>query len=353
MKRLFEFIRKERLYLLLFIFVLLVTAIIMMPLESERKQSAAKVKVGLEKKEPVEDLAKKREEVEELFTENRDLALVFSLTSLLILLLLCLGIAVDLILLSSRFSKKELDIHTYKPQGQISWGVWDVCRVVILFMFFGYMLIIIESSLIRIFPLVKNDNFRMILNSTILDTLGVVFIIYFTVGQYKEKFVSLGISFKNFFRNIFYGMVGYIALIPILVVLLLAIAYISNLIKYVPEKQPVVELFLKEKNAPLLIYTSLFAAIAGPIIEELFFRGFMYNAFKKYIGIFWATLITAAMFAALHAHIVGFLPILALGMMLAYLYEKTGTLVSSITVHMIHNLSMVLLVFLVKQIGAY
>ena len=353
MKRLFEFIRKERLYLLLFIFVLLVTAIIMMPLESERKQSAAKVKVGLEKKEPVEDLAKKREEVEELFTENRDLALVFSLTSLLILLLLCLGIAVDLILLSSRLGKKELDIHTYKPQGQISWGVWDVCRVVILFMFFGYMLIIIESSLIRIFPLVKNDNFRMILNSTILDTLGVVFIIYFTVGQYKEKFVSLGISFKNFFRNIFYGMVGYIALIPILVVLLLAIAYISNLIKYVPEKQPVVELFLKEKNAPLLIYTSLFAAIAGPIIEELFFRGFMYNAFKKYIGIFWATLITAAMFAALHAHIVGFLPILALGMMLAYLYEKTGTLVSSITVHMIHNLSMVLLVFLVKQIGAY
>ena len=61
--------------------------------------------------------------------------------------------------------------------------------------------------------------------------------------------------------------------------------------------------------------------------------------------------VTAGLFAALHAHIVGFFPIMVLGMLLAYIYEKTGTLVSSVTVHMIHNLSMVFLVFLVKQIG--
>jgi membrane protease YdiL (CAAX protease family) len=40
-----------------------------------------------------------------------------------------------------------------------------------------------------------------------------------------------------------------------------------------------------------------------------------------------------------------------LGLLLTYLYERTGTLVSSITVHIIHNLSMVFLVFLVKQAG--
>jgi membrane protease YdiL (CAAX protease family) len=102
-----------------------------------------------------------------------------------------------------------------------------------------------------------------------------------------------------------------------------------------------------------LLYTSLFAAIAGPIIEEIFFRGFFYSAVKKYIGVFWATLITAAMFAGLHAHLVGFMPIFALGILLAYLYEKTGTLVSSITVHVIHNVGMVLLVFFVKQLGVY
>jgi membrane protease YdiL (CAAX protease family) len=122
--------------------------------------------------------------------------------------------------------------------------------------------------------------------------------------------------------------------------------------KYTPPRQPVVELFLKETDTTFLLYTSVFAAVFGPVIEELFFRGFMYNAFKKRIGVFAAMLVTASAFAALHAHAVGFLPIMILGMLLAYLYEKTGTLVSSITVHAMHNISMVFMVFLVKQLGA-
>ena len=136
-----------------------------------------------------------------------------------------------------------------------------------------------------------------------------------------------------------------------MILILIITAVIINMTKYVPERQPLVELFLKEKDTAFLAYTSLFAAIVGPIIEELFFRGFMYAALKKYIGVFAAMVATAAVFAALHTHIVGFFPIMALGMLLAYLYEKTGTLVSSITVHVIHNLSMVFLVFLVKQVG--
>ena len=111
------------------------------------------------------------------------------------------------------------------------------------------------------------------------------------------------------------------------------------------------ELLLKEKGGAFLAYSSLFAAILGPVIEELFFRGFLYGVFKKYIGVFWSMTITAAIFAALHTHIVGFFPIMALGMLLAYLYEKTGTLVSSITVHIMHNLGMVFLVLLIKQVG--
>lgn len=141
------------------------------------------------------------------------------------------------------------------------------------------------------------------------------------------------------------------ALVPVLILILAIVMIITNITKYVPERQPVVELFLKEKGMAFLTYSSLFAAIVGPIIEELFFRGFMYGALKKYIGIFWAMTATACLFAALHTHIVGFFPIMALGMLLAYIYEKTGTLVASVTVHVVHNLSMILLVFLVKQIG--
>jgi membrane protease YdiL (CAAX protease family) len=160
------------------------------------------------------------------------------------------------------------------------------------------------------------------------------------------------LSAKNILRNILYGVTAYIALIPVLLAILAATAVVINITKYIPAKQPVVELLLKEKNTGFVLYSSLFAAVAGPFIEELFFRGFMYGAVKKYIGALAAAVVTSLIFAGLHAHVVGFFPIVALGLMLAYLYEKTGTLVSSITLHMIHNLSMVFLVFLIKTTGA-
>lgn len=347
MNNIMKFIQSQRLYLLLLTFVILLNVAGNMPDGTKRVKGKA-VKAAIEAKRTNEDLFMKKEEMEKILNANKSLALIYNLSSLLIFLVLVLGIAVDVALLARKKSGVSLDICTYSSGGS-RWNIWDVARVVILFLFFGYMLILIESCLTRIVPLLRNESFRVIANSSILDGLTIVFILYFTVAQYGEKLAALGISLKNFTKNVFYGLVGYVAMVPVLVAILIATAVFTNLIKYVPEKQLVVELFLKEKDAGFLIYTSLFAAIAGPLVEELFFRGFMYNACKKYMNKVFAMLITAVLFAALHAHPVGFLPIMTLGILLAYLYEKTGTLVSSVTVHVMHNLTMVGFVFLAKS----
>ncbi len=349
-----EFVNKERLYILLAVFIIAINMILLLSGDEGGKHKklqnkGTSVTLGPAKEFTEEgDIFARQEAVEAMLLKNKPLALLFSLASLLVMAILSLGILIDAILASLKLSRKDIDISMYRIK-PIKWNIWDVAKVAILFLFFGYALVIIESFLVGIFPLMKNDNFRMIVNSSILDTLAVIFILYFTVGQYRENMISLGISVKNFFKNVFYGIVGYVATVPILVVVLLIIALIIHITKYVPEKQPIVDLFLKEDNAPFLIYTSIFTMIIGPIIEELFFRGFMYNAFKKTIGIFWAMLFTSAVFAALHTNMVGFFPILVLGLLLVYLYEKTGTIVSSVTVHIMHNLTMVFFVFLMKQ----
>jgi membrane protease YdiL (CAAX protease family) len=359
MDRFLGFIRRERLYLLILLFILTVNVIALIPMRpAAQAHRDAKEPVSVTGPvavgrigEPAEDIeAERRAQLDRKFRENRHLAVIFGLTSLLMMAVLLLGIALDLIIIGSRVAGRPIDICTYR-MAPVKWGAWDVAKVMMLFIFFGYIFIMIESVLARVFPVIKDDNFRMILNSSVLDTLGVVFIIYFTVAQHGERLAALGLSLRHFFRNVFYGIAAYIALIPALVLVLAGTAFFVSMIKYVPPKQPVVELFLKETNAPLLFYTSIFAAVFGPIIEELFFRGFMYNAFKARLGVLGSMIVTAALFAALHSHAVGFLPIMVLGMLLAYIYEKTGTLVASITVHMAHNLAMVFLVFLVKQLG--
>ncbi len=348
MTKFIEFIRKERLYILLLIFVILMSAIVgLYGSRADRIRAKAQA-ISSAPQGPVEP-GSKEERTEKILEGNKGLARSFTIASLIILLFLFLGLAMDAVLISLKLARKRIDIATYRLQA-VRWNAWDVCRVAILFSFFGYMLVIIESVLARTCPLIKNDNFRMIVNSSILDTLTVVFIVYFTVRQYNEKLIALGISFKNFFRNIFYGVAGYITAAPALLAILFGISAVSSLFNYVPQEQHVVRLFMKEENAAFLVYSTVFASIVGPIIEEVFFRGFMYNAFKKYIGIFWAAIITAGIFATLHAHGVSFLPVMALGLLLVYLYEKTGTLVASMTVHVMHNLCMVSLVLLIKQI---
>lgn len=340
-----KFLKRERLYILIFIFVLVFSIIVLS--RGGGKDEAKRPVISQAPTFKGQEI--RQREMEKLLAKNKDLSIIFGLVSFLIFAITLLGLVIDIIILPAILAGR-FNIRCLSPP-QAKWNVWDVCKVVILFLFFGYMMILSEAFLSRVFPIFKTDNFRMMVNSSILDTLVVVFIIYFTVIQHKEPLVALGISARNFLKNVFYGIIGYIALIPVLMLILVIIAVIINITKYVPERQPIVELFLKEKGVAFLTYSSLFAAIIGPIIEELFFRGFLYGALKKYIGIFWAMTVTAGLFAALHAHIVGFFPIMVLGMLLAYIYEKTGTLVSSVTVHMIHNLSMVFLVFLVKQIG--
>lgn len=360
MNRLTGFIRRERLYLLLLAFILTVNALVLIPAHdkarSRRVERAALTDAGAsvtatERAEAFRQAEeRRRSELEKAFREDRQLGLIFALTSLLIMAVFLLGFAIDLLIVGARLSGRPLDIYTYRNR-PVGWGPWDVAKVVILFLFFGYIFIMVESVLAGAIPVIKDDNFRMIFNTTVMDALGAVFIIYFAVVQHGERLAALGLSLKNFARNVFYGITAYIALMPVLAAILGATAVFVNMIKYVPPKQPVVELFLKETNAPFLFYTSLFAAVLGPVIEELFFRGFMYNALKRRLGIVGAMVVTAAFFAALHAHAVGFLPILALGIALAYIYEKTGTLVAPITVHVTHNLAMVFLVFLVKRLG--
>lgn len=352
MSRFIDFIRRERLYLLVLIFVAIVTAMIIFPPDGGVKHTQIKASRAVNAAAAQAVTNSDRERVEKVFTQNRYLAIIFGMVTLLVIAVFLLGLIIDAIFAVTLFTGKKSDLRTYAPQ-KISWGLWDVARVAILFVFFGYNLLIIEALLVKYLPFVNNDNIRMIINTSIMDVICVLLILHFTVGRYHDKLEALGLSLKNFFKNVRYGLLGYVALVPLLIGIIAVIAYILSLTKYVPEQQPVVQLFFKEKSTTLLLYTSLFAAIAGPVIEELFFRGFMYNAVKKRIGVFWAALITAAFFAMLHAHAVGFFPILAIGLLLAYLYEKTGTLVASITVHVMHNLSMVALVFLVKQLGVY
>lgn len=74
-----------------------------------------------------------------------------------------------------------------------------------------------------------------------------------------------------------------------------------------------------------------------PIGEEVFFRGFVYGGLRDRWGAVPAVLASAAFFSIVHLQLVHGLPILVLGVLLAFLYERTRSLVPVIVTHALNN----------------
>ena len=96
----------------------------------------------------------------------------------------------------------------------------------------------------------------------------------------------------------------------------------------------------------------LLAVVAGPIAEELFFRGLLYGCLRVRLGVWRGLWSTAFLFAFLHTDPVAFLPILGLGLLFGWVYEKTGSLAASMAVHIFHNAGMLTVASLVKAIAS-
>lgn len=100
-----------------------------------------------------------------------------------------------------------------------------------------------------------------------------------------------------------------------------------------------------------LVLTFFVVAILAPVAEEIFFRGFLYGGLRARLGIVGAMLFSTLFFTALHFSIDAFIPIFVLGLFLAWLYEKTGSLYPGIILHAANNGVAVLALFVAQMLG--
>jgi membrane protease YdiL (CAAX protease family) len=113
--------------------------------------------------------------------------------------------------------------------------------------------------------------------------------------------------------------------------LLFAIVYTA--IFGAPEQEDIAESF---GSVPVQI---LLIVIAAPIAEEICFRGMLYGGLRERWPKFAAALLAGLIFGALHAltGLSAVPPLVAFGFVLCLLYERTGSIVPGIVLHMLNN----------------
>ncbi len=79
------------------------------------------------------------------------------------------------------------------------------------------------------------------------------------------------------------------------------------------------------------------AGVVAPVAEELVFRGLLYRAARSRWGALGAAVITSLFFGVVHWEPWSLFGLVGLGLLMCWLYERTGSLLTPILAHGAHN----------------
>lgn len=121
-----------------------------------------------------------------------------------------------------------------------------------------------------------------------------------------------------------------------LIILGVILSLIYNVFAYYLNFALKTSLFDNNSNVAV---TLLSTGILGPIIEELIFRGIIYNELKSKYSNMKSILITTIFFAIIHINIIQILYALIIGFILIFVYEKYNNIKAPIILHMASNIT--------------
>ena len=135
------------------------------------------------------------------------------------------------------------------------------------------------------------------------------------------------------FRRFRPSAIGWV-LVAFVAYLVLAAIY-TQLVN--PPQEDLPEQLGADESVLLAVLTGVFVIVIAPLVEEFFFRGFLYQGLRNGWGVPLGVLGSAVTFSAIHLTPDKFVPLAILGVALALLREKTGSLWPCIMLHALNN----------------
>lgn len=128
--------------------------------------------------------------------------------------------------------------------------------------------------------------------------------------------------------------VAYFWTIPTALAVVYAVSVLHDMVVH-PRQQDIIGEFPHTTVGVVLFV--LLAVIIAPLFEEIFFRGFLFRALASSWGWLPGAAVSAAVFGIAHAQPDVFIPLFTLGLVLAWVYKRTGSLWTSISLHALFN----------------
>jgi hypothetical protein len=273
-----------------------------------------------------------------------------------------LGLALLIFLIGQRFLKGKQSLLA--GTNAISWSVpWDaevVWQVLVVGFFFAGQILVgqfllpgalaIAKGAFAINPVTWGVRGKAILAlaSYICLAAGGLGVLYWSI----RSFLPLPPGWFRFSLKgkwFLWGLGGYLAAYPLVV----AVSWVNDQIwQGRGGSNPMLSIALDSRD-PIAIGIFLgTAAIAAPLFEETFFRGFLLPSLTRYFSTWQAILLSSVLFAVVHLSLSEVLPLTTLGILLAFVYTRTQNLMASVLLHALWNSGTLLTLFLLGNASA-
>jgi uncharacterized protein len=177
-------------------------------------------------------------------------------------------------------------------------------------------------------------NTQLLVFGAILSFLLITFLLCFLILRSRNPIDLFGLGGISWKPNLRAACFGLVAALP-------AIYFIHTLSAHFlgeeAQPQPLLEFLATRAGLHDRLLLILTAIVVAPISEELIFRGYIFGVLRHYVGRWWAMVISALVFAAIHAHIPSLAGLFVLAVALTLVYENAGSLWASIVMHALFN----------------
>ena len=197
------------------------------------------------------------------------------------------------------------------------WIFLDIFLASIIIFFVSLFLMKILSSSLKTFPI----NFIYIFSTLISFILGNLYLYV----KYPISISHLGFESNNIKNTIVWAIKGGIVLI------LLNFPY---KIFFAEQKIPIEHLIESQQGIEFVLFFLIIAVIFIPIVEELFYRAFLFRLIKNRFGLVAGYLVSTGFFAL--GHMFSKMSIIN-SLIFCYIYDKSGRIGPCIIVHTILN----------------
>jgi membrane protease YdiL (CAAX protease family) len=239
---------------------------------------------------------------------------------------------------------KERRIFPPARLAAAAWTGWDVLLLMLAF----FLTMGIVGAVLGPKPL-----HRYLAVHGLVSLLVLIAMQFVIRARGQQPAEGLGLKLRGLRKHLEPAVLVFFACIPIMVVA--AVAWTVVLRWYVggdfDSSQRVVRELFQTPSPQLLFQIAVAAILVAPVFEETLFRGFLYRALRRYVPARTAIFSVGVLFGVFHLPAVAtVVPMTVLGMVLCYVYEKTGRLTVPILLHFLFNLCQVGFIIVIRNV---